>query len=78
MKKIRVWTNDARNVDPDFADALGNALAIETSLIDKSYYKFVETDSEDLKAAFSQLVIASQVHRRKVVQLTNAYNEMNA
>lgn len=76
IKRVRGWTLSARAVDPDLGDALGNAQTIENSLIEKSYYRLNDDDGDDIKKTFTALVEGSREHRRKVVGLLNAHNEM--
>jgi len=76
IKRIRTWTTDARSVDPDMGDALSNALTIEVALIDRNY-RLEESDSQEMKSTFTALIECSRMHRRKVVQILNAFNEMN-
>jgi rubrerythrin len=73
--RVISWIKEARGGNTDMVDALANALVIENSLVEKTYYLLYENDSEEMKKTFSMLVEASREHRKKVVQLLNAFHE---
>jgi hypothetical protein len=73
--RVISWIKEAKGGITDMVDALANALVIENSLVEKTYYRLYDADSEDMKKTFTMLVEASKEHRKKVVQLLNAFHE---
>jgi rubrerythrin len=66
---IEHWVHEAQNEPVEIVKALSVALDIESSLIEKNYFKVFESDNKEMKHVLNGLAQGCREHRDRIQQL---------